>query len=236
MPILYAPTDQIVAVAAADLCIDQAESRLTQGSAFESSRHELSDIQFGNSTYPLKRTLTGSYLRAKEEFLVDGLSPDFVGKGSTASEAYEDFCLQFHAGVQGLIYKRPFEMTDEDASLWTKINNVADITVFKNRTPLVVEQYGVVSHDQRSYPCKIKWDNGFTETIDLRQVLKPDFVSYRPGQPIKAIVRRNPITREIIDIPFIEMLALLPSVAEMQESGFVDQVLNGDSFPEAEWD
>ena len=236
MPIFYAPTDQIVVVAAADRCIGQAESRLTQGSAFESSRHELSDIQFGSSTYPLKRTLTGTYLRAKEEFLVDGLSPDFVGKGSTASEAYEDFCLQFHVGVQGLIYKRPFEMTDEDASIWAKINSVVDMTVFKNRSPLLVEQYGVVGHGQRSYPCKIKWDNGFTEAIDLRQVLKSDFVSYRPGQPIKAIVRRNPITRELIDIPFIETVASLPSVSEMQESGFVDQVLNAEPFPETEWD
>lgn len=232
----FSPTDQIVAVRPTDLCIDHVESRLLNGRVFESSRQELSDIKFGNSRYPLKRTLNGMYLRAKEEFLVDGLSPDFVGKGSTASVAYEDFCLQFHVGVQGLLYKRAFEMTAEENTLWTKISNVMDVTVFRNCTPLIVEQYGVVSHGQRAYACKIKWDNGFSESIDLRRVLAPDFVNFRPGQPVKAIVRRNPITREIVDIPYIEMVASLPTFKEMEESGFVDQVLNSKPFPASEWD
>ncbi len=236
MPIVAPNIDQIVAVAPADLFVEQAQQRLTQHSAFESSRVELSNIEFGSLTYRLKRTLIGTFLRAKEQFLVDELSPEIVGNGHSASEAYEDFCLQFHSRIQDLMYMRPFEMSVREVSRWERIKALVDITVFKNRTPMVVVQYGIVKHGKRSHPSKIQWDNGYLESIDLRQVMKPDFVNYRPGQPVKAVVRRNPITREIIDIPFIEKVSSLPSPKELCVGGFVEQVLNAEPFPEADWD
>ena len=219
--------------------IEYASDRELQGSnpnAFETSRFPVSDVRFGNVVYPLRKLLSAMYLRAKEELLVDGLSPELVGRGDSASTAFEDFSLQFHRCVQSLIFKRDFEFSDEEKFTWKKINDVVDITVFKNRTPLVVQQYGVISHGMVSYPCKIQWDNGYTEPIDVRIVKSPDFVNYGPGQTVRAIVRRNPITREIIDIPFVEKVRSLPSNSEMEESGFVDEVLNGKQFPAVDWE
>lgn len=127
-------------------------------------------------------------------------------------------------------------MTATDSAVWKKIRSVVDVTVYRNRTPLVAEQYGVVSYGQTSRPCKIKWDNGFTEAVDIRRVNSPDFVRYTPGQPIKAIVRRNPMTRELIDIPYIQRIAALPTEKDLVTSGFVEQVLNAEPFPDADWD
>lgn len=233
MPIDVQST-QIVAVA--DWNLFNQEAKLSQSSVFESSRYELSEIEYGFAKYPLKRLIRGTYLRTREEFLVEGLSPEIVGHGTTAEDAGEDFFLKFHSLFQGLIYKRPFEMSAEDFTVWNKIKNVVDVTVYRNRTPLVVEQYGVVSYGQLSRPCKIKWDNGFTESVDVRKVHDADYVRYSPGQPIKAIVRRNPVTRELIDIPYVHKVSQLPSVADLDASGFIDQVHNAEPFPDADWD
>lgn len=233
MPIDLQST-QIVAVADCDL--SNQEARLSQRRVFESSRYELSEIICGYSRYPLKRILGATYLRSREEFLVEGLSPEIVGHGSSAEDARNDFCLKFHSLFQDLIYKRPFEMTATDSAVWNKIRSVVDVTVYRNRTPLVSEQYGVVGYGKTSRPCKIKWDNGFTEDVDIRKVNSPDFVRYLPGQPVKAIVRRNPITRELIDIPYIQRVAALPTEADLVTSGFVEQVLNSEPFPDADWD
>jgi len=53
---------------------------------------------------------------------------------------------------------------------------------------------------------------------------------------VKAIVRRNPVTRELIDIPYVQKVSPLPSEADLVASGFVDQVYNAEPFPEADWD
>ncbi len=233
MPIELQST-QIVAVADWDLSIQEA--RLSQRSVFESSRYELPEIVYGYTHYPLKRILRATYLRSREEFLVEGLSPEIVGRGNSAEDARDDFCLNFHSLFQELIYKRPFEMTATDSTNWKKIQDVVDVTVYRNRTPLVAEQYGVVSYGKTARPCMIKWDNGFTETVDIRNVNSPDFVRYLPGQPIKAIVRRNPMTRELIDIPYIQKAAALPTNADLVDCGFVEKVLNTEPFPDADWD
>lgn len=233
MPIDLQST-QIVAVADWDL--SNQEARLSQRSVFESSRYRLSEIMYGYTRYPLKRMLRATYLRSREEFLVEGLSPEIVGRGNSAEDARDDFCLKFHSLFQELIYKRPFEMTANDSATWKKVQSVVDVTVYRNRTPLVAEQYGVVSYGQTSRPCKIKWDNGFTETVDIRIVNRPDFVRYLPGQPVRAIVRRNPMTRELIDIPYIQRVTALPTETDLVASGFVEQVLNSEPFPVADWD
>ncbi len=233
MPIDHHST-QIVAVA--DWNLFNHDARLSQSNVFESSRYELPEIAYGFSKYPLKRLLRATYLRSREEFLVEGLSPEVVGRGVTSEEACDDFCLKFHSLFQDLVYKRPFEMSVEDSLLWNKIKDIVDVTVYRNRTPLVIEQYGVVSHGKVSHPCKIKWDNGHTEFVDVRKVDNADFVRYFPGQPIKAIVRRNPVTRELIDIPYIQKTATLPSESDLVAIGFVDQVLGAEPFPDADWE
>jgi hypothetical protein len=233
MPIDLQST-QIVAVA--DWNLSNQEARLSQRSVFESSRYEMSEVLCGYTRYPLKRTLLATYLRSREEFLVEGLSPEIVGHGNSAEEARDDFSLKFHSLFQDLIYKRPFEMTATDSVVWRKIRSVVDVTVYRNRTPLVSEQYGVVGYGQTFRPCRIEWDNGFTEAIDIRKVNSPDFVRYLPGQPVRAVVRRNPMTRELIDIPYIQRVAALPTEKDLVTSGFVEQVLNSEPFPDADWD
>ncbi len=163
--------DQVASVRPLDYSADFQERLLSVSDAFETSVCWMSEVSFGTFVYPAKSPLRGYFIRAKAEFVVDGLSPDFVGAGEDVDTAREDFCKKMHAGIQELIYKRPFELNDVELERWRKINDAIDITVFKNSTPLVVQQYGIVSHGMRSYPCKIKWDNGYTESIDLRMVL-----------------------------------------------------------------
>ena len=223
-------------VQSAETSVDLSENLLGLSSAFETAVCHMSSVQFGQVRYPLRGLLKCYFIRAKEEFVAEGLSPEFVGKGSTLERAQDDFCENLHAGIQSLIYRRPFELSSVESELWRKLETVVDITVFKNRTPIVLQQYGVVMHGHLDRPCKIRWDNGYTEDIDLRRVGSPDFINFETGQPIFAVVRRNPISREIIDIPVVKRTNPLPAVQEMKESGFKDAVLNSPSFPESDWD
>lgn len=223
-------------VRAMDYSAEYQERMLDISDAFETSVHSMSTVRFGTFVYPAKKALQCYFIRAKQEFVVEGLSPDFVGKGATIETAREDFCHSLHAGIQELIYKRPFEFPPNESERWQRINDAIDITVFKNHTPLVVQQYGTVSYGKLSEPCQIKWDNGYTEQVDLRQVLTPDFVTYCSGQPIMAVVRRDPVSRTIVDIPYVTPSRSLPSVKEMEASGFIDKVLNSDPFPVADWE
>ncbi|MDA8563643.1 hypothetical protein N9L06_04235 [Mariniblastus sp.] len=219
-----------------DYSVDQSQRLLDVSEAFETSLHSLSEINFGNFCYPLKRVLKGYFIRAKQEFVVERLSPSFVGNGNCVADAKDDFCQKLHIGIQALINKRPFELTETEANDWTTIGDVVDITVFKNSTPLVVQQYGVVSHGMISRPCKIQWDNGHTDAIDLRIVGTPDFINFAPGQPIRALVRRDPVTRDIIDIPHVEKVTPLRSPQQIEESGLLERIGDSADLPETEWD
>jgi hypothetical protein len=228
--------EQSAIVQTVDYSVDHCQRLLRVTEQFETSIHPMEEIQFGSFCYPLKRILKGYFIRSKNEFVVEALSPHFVGIGNDIDEAKADFCQKIHSGIQANMYKRPFEFTVAEKTEWDAVGDVVDVTVFKNKTPLVVQHYGVVSHGMLSYPCKIQWDNGHTETIDLRLVGTPDFVNYVPGQPIRALVRRDPVTREIIDIPFVEKVSPLRSPQQIVDSGLLERIGDPADLPETEWD
>ena len=155
MPLIYDANSITPMYAQVTEFASDRAARDSNPSAYETSRHTFSQVKFGNVVYPLRRPLSAMYLRSKEELLVDGLSPDLMGHGESASKAIEDFALNFHQCIQSLIFKRDFELTGEERILWQKINNTVDVTVFRNRTPLVVQHYGIVGHGTVSYPSRI---------------------------------------------------------------------------------
>ena len=228
--------EQSAIVQTIDYSVDHCQRLLRVTEAFETSIHALEEIRFGRFCYPLKRILKGYFIKSKSEFVAEGLSPHFVGTGDDADTAKADFCQKVHSGIQANMYKRPFEFTASETVEWEAIGDVVDVTVFKNKTPVVVQHYGVVRHGMLSYPCKIQWDNGYTEAIDLRLVGTPDFVNFAPGQPIRALVRRDPVTREIIDIPHVEKVAPLRSPQQIVESGLLQRITDPATLPETEWD
>ena len=85
------------------------EGQLHHNSLFDESRVELTELKVGATRYPLRRALSGKFVRFLEELVVDGVSPMVVGEGKSPHEALEDFAAKFHAAFQDLFFKRPFE-------------------------------------------------------------------------------------------------------------------------------
>lgn len=216
--------------------VQQTGDLLPHGSVFDASRVELTELRVGSIVYPLRGELTGRYVRALEELFVDGVSPVFVGEGRSAQEATESFSLGVHASFQELLYKRSFEMTAEERIKWRTVNEIIDVTVYRNTTPIVVRQIGEVSWGRLSYPSRIQWDNGYTESVHPRQVDSPDFITFKPGQPVEAVVVRDPLSRELIRVLHISRTRRLRTAAEIEDSHLVAKVGTGEDLPDADWE
>jgi len=216
--------------------IQKMENPLLLGSEFDTSRVELPELQVGSIKYPLRGKLSGRYIRALGELFVDGVSPVFVGKGSSEQEAIDDFSLRVHADFQDLLYKRPFEMDTDELSKWQKINEIIDVTVYRNITPVVVRQFGVVQFGSLPYPSQIRWDNDHVESVHPAQVDSPDFITFKPGQPIEAFVVRNSLTRELIRISNITRTRSLRTSGEIKKSGLAERIGTSADLPDANWD
>jgi hypothetical protein len=210
--------------------------QLSRESVFDTGRVELTELRVGSIVYPLRHELTGRYVRALEELFVQGVSPVFVGKGASEREAIDDFSLQVHADFQELLYKRPFEMDADEVSRCRTLNEIIDVTVYRNLTPVVVRQFGEVRFGSLPYPSQIRWDNGFTESVHPRQVNSADFITFKPGQPIEAVVVRKPLTRELIQVAHITRARRLRTPNEIAKAGLAERIGTSADLPDADWE
>lgn len=193
-------------------------------------------LSVGDTRYPLRQKFVGTYIRTLEELNIQGVSPLIVGKGKSANEARDDFCLQIHATLQALINKRPFEMTDDDHDKWNALTQFVDMTVYRNTTPIKACQFGRIKEARSHYEKVVAWEDGTTERIPIMQVNDPDYVTYCPGQPFEAIVHRDPITFELIRIVSIERRREPHRMSPEEESQLLNNIGSLDHLQQnTEW-
>jgi len=174
----------------------------------------LSEIQIGETCYRLRDSIRGKFLPADEGtcvFWVKGFSPQFMGKGSRAHDAYRDWRDQVHEAFQELYGKRSFEMTEEELARWQILEDMIDVVGYHNETPIVVRQIGQVMQ-ARPLPRRIKWIDGTTEPINLED-MPGEFARYKPGQPFEADVERDPVTWKIRKVRFVRRIGSVPALA-----------------------
>jgi hypothetical protein len=204
---------------------------------FESDaiRSTLNDIRIAGVAYPLRRPCTASFIPGAGEFLVDGFSPAFVGRGATLEEARKDWLLAVHAGFQELLHKRPFEMTPTDVRRWSVLSSRIDVTVYRNKTPIHVRQFGKVTQ-ARPYPQQIQWENGDREPISVDLVTSPDFITFKSGQPIEAVVARDPVNFRLIRIVHVERRSTPSRLSPVDEAELLESIGSTKSLPVAGWE
>ncbi len=162
----------------------------------------LVNFEIGGVEYPLRSPLLARYYRSIEKLIVDSASPIFIGSGPSSEIALTDFKEQVHFAIQDLIGKRPFEFSETDKAKWRLLNELFDLTVYQNNTPIRVRQFGKIKKG-RPTPQSIEWESGRIESVSLDQVLSPEFVTFKVGQPIEAIVERDRISNELLKIIFV---------------------------------
>jgi len=129
---------------------------------------------------------------------------NYIGISDTSREdAIDNFKLQIHIRFQQLYSKRPFEMTQEEYNEWIKLANTIDLLHYKTTTPLETREIGCVSYKNFPYPYRIKWLTDENYIIDPSKV-PGELMSYRPGQWIEAVVKRNPVNYKVLGISSIK--------------------------------
>lgn len=219
-------------VSAGDAMQDASFRRYFESDAIRST---LNEIRIADIVYPLRRPCTASFIPGVGEFMVDGFGPAFVGRGATLEEARRDWLLAVHAEFQELLHKRPFEKTPEDVRRWSVLSSRIDVTVYRNHTPIQVRQFGKITQ-ARPYPQQIQWENGEREAISFDRVASPDFITFKPGQPIEAIVARDPVNFRLLRIVHIERRSTPSRLSAVEESELLESIGSSKHLPAAGWE
>lgn len=201
----------------------------------DAMRSIMYEIRVAGVVYPLRQSCVTDFIPGIGDLLVEGFSPTFVGHGTTPAEAEKDWALSVHAAFQELQYKRPFEMTPEDNEKWSVLSSRIDVTVFRNNMPIRVREFGCIERKRGQYPEMILWENGRKESITLNQVDSPDFVTYRVGQPIEAVVARDPLTFKLIRIIDVHRRSSVSRLNANEEAHLLNDIGSAKNLPAADW-
>lgn len=197
-------------------------------------RSVLNEIRIGRVTYPLRHPCTTDYIPVLGDFLVEGFSPTFVGHGATPDEAQQNWALAVHAAFQDLQHKRPFEMTSDETEIWSTLVSGIDVTVYRNQTPIQIRQFGKIGRT-RPYPEQILWEDGSADTIALAQVDSVDFITYKSGQPLEAVVARDPVTFQLLRILYIHRRSTDTRLPAQEEAELLNAIGSAKALPSADW-
>ena len=235
--LLFALTDRPVTAASVYASAMDYSQELPFRRYFETdiARSTLTDIRVGNTVYPLRHPCEANFIPGVGEFLVDGFSPVFVGRGATPMKAQRDWATAVHSAFQELQHKRPFEMTPEDTKKWSVLSSRIDVTVYRNRTPVQIRQFGKIER-ARPYPDKIVWENGSHDVVSLNQIDSPDFITFKPGQPFEAVVARDPITFNLLRILYIQRRSSATRLPSCEEAALLDTIGSAKKLPAADWE
>ena len=215
-----------------DNSIDERFRRVFTSDAIRST---FSELCVAGTRYPLRAPSSASYIPVAGEFLVEGFSPLFVGRGASQDEARENWLLGVHATFQELLFRRPFEMTTDDRQKWSVLSARIDVVVYRNQTPIPVRQFGKISK-ARPYPQQIRWENDEREAIRIDQVASPDFITFKAGQPFEAVVDRDPVDFHLLRIVHIERRSEPARLSANEEAELLASIGSATTLPAAGWE
>lgn len=216
-------TNTSTIVAVADFSVGNNARSLNRPQAVDFRASVIPQVVIGDVSYPLRRAFVGRYYRYFEQLIVDGISPLIVGRGASENAAKQDFCLQIHSAIQDLLGKRPFELSNRDKQLLTTIDRFVDVTVFRNTQSIQVRQYGKISK-ARPYPEEIEWENGTKDLVPVSLVVTAEYVNYKPGQPVEAVVERDPMTFRLRRVVHISKCKVARSWSGKDETEFMASI------------
>lgn len=235
MPLLVAVDRPVASMVAYAPATEVRELPFRKYFQTDAVRSVLNEIRVARVVYPLRQACATDYIPVVGEFLVEGFSPTFVGKGNTPKEAQQDWALSVHATFQELQYKRPFEMTAEEQDAWSVLASRIDVTLYRNQMPLHVRQFGKIGR-ARPYPEQIIWDNGTADEVALAQVDSPDFITFKPGQPLEALVARDPVTFQLLRIVHIQRRPSATRLPADKEAELLASIGSTKTLSAVDWD
>jgi len=171
-----------------------------------SSSWQINRFSVGSTSYVFIKPVQGCNIPSEGEWISYIRSlPQYLGKGSTSDEAYEDLKINIHVDFQQLHMKRPFEMSKEESTRWSNLASVIDVLEYKMTTPLVVREIGQISYGKRSRPFRIKWITGENYII-VPEKVPGELMACRTSEWIEAVVKRHPVNHQVLEIESINRI------------------------------
>jgi hypothetical protein len=177
------------------------------------------DMTIGRTYYRFTRPKTVNYAVSGNGWAcyMSGLT-GYSGNADTPEQAFEELKIQIHTAFQTLLRKRPFEMDEDEHAKWVELVGVIDLLHYKTTTPVTTYEVGQVSFAKVAYPHHINWINGKRDPIDPHKV-PGELMSCRPGQWVDAVVRRDPVTQEVLEIESLRRISFhIPSQSELKSA------------------
>lgn len=215
---MFCPTvSQNVAESASWSLTESAAESATEDQSFSVLAEVRQDVRVGKACYRFIRPARINYLPADRGWIcyVSGLT-SYLGNGETPEQAFEELKVRIHTAFQTLLTKRPFEMDEDEHSRWVELTSVIDLLHYKTTTPVTTYEIGQVSFAKVAHPHLIKWINGTRYRIDPHKV-PGELMSYRPGQWIDAVVRRDPVSHTVVEIESVRRISFrVPRKSELK--------------------
>jgi hypothetical protein len=98
-----------------------------------------------------------------------------------------------------------------------------------------VRQFGRIER-ARPYPDLIVWENGSADVVALSQVNSSDFITYKPGQPIEAVVTRDPVTFQLLGISYIQRRSAATRLPVSEEAELLETIGSTKTLQTVGWD
>ncbi len=169
-------------------------------------------FEVGQTVYPLRQRVSGVISPGQDCFQLHmkGLTPVFIGTGSTPARAELDLKGQIHGIFQQLYGKRPFQMTEQERAAWTLLEQVIDVRRYSEETPVEGREIGVVLWFRNSKfgigsHIKVRWLAGREELVPVGRASR-ELASLRPGCWFEAVVQREPVSDKLRRVLFAEKI------------------------------
>jgi hypothetical protein len=202
----------------------------------KSRKEPIETIQVGNTEYKLRKPSSTDAMPVADgtwEFRVDAIGQRFVGRGTTISEARNDFRLLIHSTFQSLVRIRPFRMTEEQIADWKALDIAIDVEEYWRTVPIALREVGFVSSSRRGN-WQVTWlDGRLIEEVNANQV--PDeFFSYVENQWFEAIVERDPGSRKLRRLIYVQQVDPVRQLTEDERKTWFDSLPGSDSLPKSD--
>ena len=109
-------------------------------------------------------------------------------------------------------------MDDESRSKWVQLTSLIDLLYYRTTTPLTTYEIGRISFGKIAHPRHIEWINGKSDLIEPDKV-PGELMSCWTGQWIDAVVRRDPVSHQLLEIESIRRIRFhMPSESELKSA------------------
>ncbi|MFH5806167.1 hypothetical protein [Alienimonas sp. DA493] len=208
-------------------------------------------LRIGKHVYPLRKAIRGELLPApampayslrpdRTEVRVPDLpGDDFLGRGATAAEAWDDWFDRFHTQFQQLYRTPGFERTADQEVVWRRLCRIVDVTAYQQSQPLEAREVGLLTSNEPGRR-RVEWvGRGVPEQISSRVsvALPEEFAALRSGQWFEMTTVRHPADGRLLGGSGVTPLRRSPLKANAEELAEFEAAWEPTSaLPATTWD